>query len=378
MEQVKYRFYPNTSIKAIYKIKLIDKLLAFFLGSTLRDNREHVIKQITIVQLAHIGDLFLMLPAIKALKNVYSCEINLLVSSHNLSIARQLDFVDHVAAVDAPYFARGKKVSYWNFIKQLRRISSHLIFDVRGDLRNTFFIKLFTKHQLFAGYDVGGGGALLNIVFPYDHGAHITDLLEPLFKYLKVPLPDYTDYWTIDAIPCRMIQDEIFPENFLIVHLGVGAQARKWPITNFIKTIRDISSMLPVYVMGTSKDVTQQEHMLLENMPNVISCIGRYSLLESIYVVKQCSLFLGLDSGFTHIAALMKKKVVVLFSGTVNSQVWKPYSLYQDQISLVKRTVSCDWGTGCGRLECADNLCMKQIRPLEVISLIRKLLAKQA
>jgi heptosyltransferase-2 len=377
MEKVKYRFYPNTSSTAINKVKLIDKALDFVLGRRLKQAPKRPIRQITIVQFAHIGDLFLMLPAIKTLKSISNYQVHLVVSSQNFTIASQLDFVDQVSIADAPYFARGKKVSYWHFIKQLRQVSADLIFDVRGDLRNNIFIKLFTNHQLFAGYDVGGGGALLNVALPYEHEAHITGLINPLFDYLKLPLPDYSQFWSADLMPYKAVNSEVFPANFIIVHLGAGAQARRWPLSNFIKTIRHISAIIPVYVLGTVQDVSDEEHTVIKNIPNVISCIGRYSLLESIYVVKQCSLFLGLDSGFTHIAALLKKKVVVLFSGTVNSQVWKPFSFYQGQVSLVKKTVSCDWNTGCGKLECADNICMKQIKPLEVVGLLHKTLAMQ-
>ncbi|AYL95266.1 glycosyltransferase family 9 protein [Mucilaginibacter celer] len=373
MEQVKYRFYPGTSSKAINKIKLIDRILAFFFRRRLKALPQCPIQEITIVQLAHIGDLFLMLPAIKALKSVSNYKVNLLVNSQNLAIARQLDFIDHVTVADAPYFARGKTVSYLDFIRQLRKVSTHLIFDIRGDLRNIFFIKIFTRHRLFAGYNVGGGGPLLDLVFQYNHGAHITTLFNPLFNYLKIPLPDFAKHWVSDSMPYVAV-DEVFPPEFIVVHLGTGAQARKWPMANFIKTIRDISFIIPVYVLGTSQDITVQEHALLKTIPNVISCVGRYSITESVYIVKRSSLFLGLDSGFTHIAALLGRRVVVLFSGTVNSQVWSPFSVYKSQVTLIKKTVSCDWGTGCGKLECDDNICMKQIKPGEVVKILTQML----
>ncbi len=372
MKEIRYRFYPNTSSASLRKIKLIDKFLYFFKGKGNKTPDKTAIKEITIVQLAHIGDMILMLPAIKALKSISNYKIILLVSSQNYTIASKLNFIDDVIVADAPYFSRGKKVSYLKFIRQLLKIKTGLIYDVRGDLRNNFFIKFFVRKKLFAGYDVGGGGALLDVVLPFTHGGHVTNLFEPLFNYLGYPGIDITKYWKEDDLPYEEITGQTFQEDFLVVHLGTGAQARKWPVDNFIKTIELITGVIPVYVMGVPADLSAEQMDIISSMPNVVNGIGKYSMLQSVYIVKKCSLFLGLDSGFSHIASLLKKKIVVLFSGTVNKDVWKPFSFYKDQVILLNQKVECDWITGCGKLTCEDNICMKQITPAKVAGVIKE------
>ena len=224
---------------------------------------------------------------------------------------------------------------------------------------------------MFVGYNVGGGGALLDVVLPFTHGGHVTNLFEPLFKYLNFPETNISEYWNEADMPYDEITDLVFPEDFLVVHLGTGAQARKWPVDNFIKTIELVSGVIPVYVMGVPDDLSPEQMDILSSMPNVINCIGKYSMLQSIYIVKKCSLFLGLDSGFSHIASLLKKKIVVLFSGTVNKNVWKPFSFYKDQVILLNQKVECDWITGCGKLVCENNICMKLIAPIKVAEVIK-------
>jgi heptosyltransferase-2 len=370
MKEIRYRFGPDVSIGKIKKIKLIDRLLNFFLKRPANSLIVPTITEITIVQMAHIGDLILMLPALKKLKILTNYRINLVVSSQNFLIASKLKYIDSVMVADAPYFSRGKKVSYLNFIAQLRRIKSDLVFDVRGDLRNIFFIKLFARKKYFAGYNVGGGEALLDISLPYKHDEHITGLLEPLLDYLTVPDIDISYCWHQEDIPYDEIKDLDFPPNFLVVHLGTGASARKWPVEHFIKTIESLANITPVYVLGTYQDLSEEQLQTIIKIPNVVNCIGKFSILQSINILKKCSLFLGLDSGFSHIAAMLKKKVFVVFSGTVNKNVWKPYSFDKDQVVLINKTVACDLVTGCGKLVCADNICMKQVYPDRVISVL--------
>jgi heptosyltransferase-2 len=375
MKSIKYRFSPNVSKKKVGLIKLIDKGLNFIIPKP-ANKQIFLIETITITQLAHIGDLILLLPGLKKLKMLSNYKIKLVVSSQNFSMANKLNFVDEVIIADAPYFLRQKKGSYFKFISQLKKIKTDLIFDVRGDLRNNFFIKLFTNHKVFAGYNVAGGDALLDLVLPYPHGQHITGLLNSLFDYLKFPQIDFSVCWHEKDVPYDVVCDISFPENFMVVHLGAGAQSRRWDVENFLKIVKNLSQTISVYILGTPEDLSEQQLKQFDSMPNVTVCVGKYNILQSIYILKQSSVFLGLDSGFSHVAAMLKKKVFVLFSGTANKNVWRPYNFYENQVTLIKHDVECDCVTGCGKLICADNICMKHIYTLDVITAVKKHLNK--
>jgi heptosyltransferase II len=371
MNPTQYRFYPNVSSASVRRIKLIDSVLYFFKTKERAVLDIQAFKEITIVQFAHIGDMILILPAIKALKINSKYKINLLISSQNYAIASKLKFIDKTIIADAPYFSRNKKSSWLKYILQLRKIKTDLIYDVRGDLRNIFFIKLFVRKKIFAGYGVGGGGALLDVMLPYTHGGHVSNLPLPLFKFLNLPEIRISECWDEGDMPFEEINDVVFPDQFLAVHLGAGAQARKWPVENFIQVIKLASAEIPVYVMGVAADVTPNQMDAISSIPNVSNCIGKYSLLQAIFIIKKSTLFAGLDSGFTHIASLLKKRVIVLFSGTVNKNVWRPIEFYKDQITLLNEPVACDLVTGCGKLICEDNICMKRISPLKVAETIK-------
>lgn len=363
--------------RTVKMIKFIDSVLHFIMPSRKGSFPVSAVREITIVQLAHIGDLMLMLPALKTLKSISKYKINLLVGSQNYTIASKLKFIDQVFIADAPYFARGKKVSYVNFIRQLKKVSTDLIFDVRGDLRNNFFIKLFVKKRLFAGYEVGGGGSLLDIVLPFKKGGHVSALSTPLFNYLGFPNIDIYKYWQEENMPCEEISGLVLPNEFIVMHVGTGAQARKWPIENFIETIEIIAVDIPVYVLGVPQDLSAEQNDIISSLPNVFNCIGRYSILQSIYIVRKSTLFMGLDSGFSHIASLLKKKVIVVFSGTVDKGVWRPISFYEEQVTLLNEKVACDLVNGCGRLNCPDNICMKKIGPEKVVNAIKLFFANK-
>jgi len=379
MKEIEYRFYPDFSEKKIKVIKLADKLLYSF--SKLRSKKiidDTAIKEVTVVQFAHIGDFVLMLPALKKLKALSNYKINLIVNSQNFAIASKLKFIDSVTVADAPWFVRGGKGSYLNFIKQLREVNTDLIFDVRGDLRNNLFIKLFTTHKLFSGYDIGGGGALMDEVYTYVNGGHASGLIKPLFDHLKLRDIDVNEFWDADDVPCEVVTDHLFPELYMVMHLGAAAQSRRWPVNNFIETLKVVSKDITVYVLGTKQDATQEEIATLSLMPNVVNCVGKYNIPQSIYIVKKASLFMGLESGFSHIAGMLKVRSFILFSGTSNVNVWKPYSFSEGQLTLINQVVACDMVTGCGKNFCENNICLRNISPVRVSSLIQTHLQRNA
>ncbi|TWR28844.1 glycosyltransferase family 9 protein [Mucilaginibacter pallidiroseus] len=370
MKKITYRFSGNISANKLRFVRLVDKLLYIFF----KGPQKPEVKEITIVQFAHIGDLILMLPALKKLKVTSNYKVNLVVNSQNFAIASKLKFIDNVMVADAPWFARGKKGSYLKFIKQLRAIKTDLLFDIRGDLRNNLFIKFFTRKKVFAGYNVGGGEALLNEVFDFEHNGHSTDLIKPIFDYLRLPAIRFEDYWDENDVPNTPVTDIVLPDRYMVIHLGAGAQSRRWPVDNFIETLKIVARDIPVYVLGTADDATPAQAVTIASIPNVISCIGKYNILQSIYLVKKSVLFMGLESGFSHIAAMLRKKSVILFSGTSNINVWKPHSFYPGQVTLLKRVVQCDLVTGCGKFVCDDNICMKNIYPFEVSIVVNEIL----
>jgi heptosyltransferase-2 len=373
MKKIIYRFSPAVSAKKIKLIKAIDKLLYLFFPGP---QKTIIVTEITITQFAHIGDLILMLPALKTLKILTNYKIQLVVNSQNYKIASRIKYVDNVIVADAPWFSRGKKEGYLNFMRQLRNINTDLIFDVRGDLRNNLFIKLFTRNRFFAGYDVGGGQALLDKVFEFPHNKHASTLLEPLFDHLNLPHISFNECWTAQDVPFDIIDNVVFPDEFIVVHLGAGAQSRRWPVENFIDTIKQLANQMPVYVLGTKEDATLSQLQVINGISNVVNCVGVYSMLQSIYIVKICRVFVGLESGFSHIAGMLKKKCFILFSGTSNVDVWKPYSFYQGQLTLLKHVVECDLKYGCGKFICENNICLKHIYPTEVSFLVNEYLLR--
>ncbi|MBE9585883.1 glycosyltransferase family 9 protein [Mucilaginibacter sp. JRF] len=367
MKEVKYRFSPNISPKTIKVIKAIDAGLNLLYKSRAK---KVDVKEITVTQFAHIGDLLLTLPGLKRLKATSNLKVKLVVNSQNYAIAKRLNYIDEVYVADAPWFARGPQKSYWNFIKQLRKIKSDVIFDIRGDLRNNVFLKFFTRKKALVGYGVGGGGALLNEEFDFVYQGHASEFTTPIFKYLGLPESTNAAHWHEDDVPFDPLPDDNLPLNFVAVHLGAGAQSRRWTIPNFIQVIKGIALSTPVCVMGVAQDASPEELEIISSIPNVINLVGKYSLLQSISVVKRSTAFVGLESGFSHITGMLKKKAFVLFSGTSDINVWKPCSFYENQITLLQKRVPCDMGTGCGKFFCDDNICLKNIQPAEVIDLV--------
>jgi len=369
---IKYRFSPNVSCLKKVTIKFFDYVIPFLRKDRKKKFLTENFEEITIVQLAHIGDVVLTLPAIKALKIISNKRIKLVISSQCLLLVKELSFIDSIVLVDAPYFSRNSEKSYFKFIKQLRGINAEVLFDVRGDFRNILFIKLFTKTKFLIGFEVGGGGALLDKVLDYPFEKHISNVFNPLFSFLKIETGNLSLYWNEDILPWQSVPNVDIRSKYIVIHIGTGASARKWPIEKFKELIEVLAKDNLVYLLGSNNDISDVERDDIYKLPNVQYMVGKTSLLESIFIVKNSSYFIGLESGFTHIASLLGRTVFAIYSGTTDEVVWSPYSIHSNQVYLIKKSPPCSLLNGCGKLICGNNICMQNIKVDEILGLIRQ------
>jgi predicted lipopolysaccharide heptosyltransferase III len=95
------------------------------------------------------------------------------------------------------------------------------------------------------------------------------------------------------------------------------------------------------------------------------------SISELIWVIKQAKLFVGNDSGPTHLAAALNVPTVVLF-GSSDSQVWYPWKVTHQ---LVQNPFTCNPCPGYRCLVYAEPQCILSITAQQVKQAIERLLS---
>ncbi|MDD2773567.1 MAG: glycosyltransferase family 9 protein [Elusimicrobiales bacterium] len=354
---MKYRYTKARDRYAASVIDILGALYARLRGARTVSPAE--IRTVCFVQLAHIGDLVLTMPVLNAFKKNSGRKVHLAVNPENAQWARRLSFVDKVFVVEQPGLRRGGSCA-GGVRRQFADMEADLVFELRGDMRILPLLKLFSRHKYLAGYAAGGGGFLLDIVLPYPFGEHIMKTYQGLFGLFGIPEGDMQ--WDPQLLPCDPFDCGL--KDYVCLSVGSGTQAKDWGAENFAALAKMLAGRASVVLIGRLAPGQMREYESgLASCGNVRNLINKTTLLESAGVVKGARLFVGLDSGFTHVSALLGKKTVALYSGTNPAGVWDPVELFPGQISVIRKEHGCG---GCGKTYCHDNVCMRSITVEEV------------
>lgn len=362
MRVPKYRF-SNSKSRFVKVIKFID-----FIGYRIFNKDKNLsisdenFHSIALIQLGHIGDFVLLIPTIVKIRKSFKGKIILCVNPVNEGLAKMMPEIDEVIVNHHPSFYRGNKIPFLNVIKEFRAIKADLIFELRGDLRIIIFLYLFSKYKYLVGFEVGGLGFLLTNILDYPFKEHITKTYEKIFAILKI---NNSQEINIGKIFTDILQKNQKNQKSIVIAIGAGAPSRDWGDNNFVSLIRLLQQNTNNEISLIGK-IESSRLSLFENIEHIDNKLNKTSLIEAFKTIAKAQLFVGLESGMTHVASVMSVNTIAIYSDTTNLEEWKPLQNL-GTLDLIKSYVECG---GCGLLECQDNICMRKITVEEVFNKI--------
>jgi len=117
----------------------------------------------------------------------------------------------------------------------------------------------------------------------------------------------------------------IGPEaRYVVIHPGSGGVKKRWPLERFLETARLLrgDGLSGVFVMGEAETELQAE-LAGTNLPSSWSSISGLALKDLAGLLARSSLYLGNDSGVTHLAAACGAPTLAVFRND-SALVWKP------------------------------------------------------
>ena len=153
---------------------------------------------------------------------------------------------------------------------------------------------------------------------------HYCQPLESLAIYVPEPRPRFFPN-EADRESASQFLQRVGRERIVAVHPGSGSEKKNWPVEKFAALCRWLTDELAVQllvVQGEADDraVTDLRD-LLESRPVIVASGLRLPELGA--VLERCALFLGNDSGITHLAVAAGTPAVALF-GPVSLPIWEP------------------------------------------------------
>jgi ADP-heptose:LPS heptosyltransferase/SAM-dependent methyltransferase len=293
--------------------------------------RQRSIEKILISKLDHIGDFVLGLSAFGMIRNAFpSSEITLLCAPWNEPIAEKIGLFDRVVCLQLFSEVSGENTTV-RFDEDAFRSLGLNGFDLAIDFRDgceTRFLLDKVSATFRAGFAAHGVMHHMDLAFPSSsftlagagkvHHSTLQELLasavvakhreqEQIHKALMTVAKSGigTPVQRLDSGP------------IIGVNVGSGAATKNWPLRHFAVLCSWLiyEKQATVVLFGSNAQIGQSDE-LAGQLParNVLNLAGTISLTQFVSTVGSVDLYIGNDTGSTHIAAALDVPTVCLFS----------------------------------------------------------------
>ena len=235
-----------------------------------------------IVRPGAIGDFIVSLPALECLKTGY---LEVWTAGPNVPLARFADQARSIASTGLDLV--GVTDPPPGLIDQLRGFDS--------------IVSWYGANRAEFRQAVGGLPFTFFDALPKDASRHATDFY---LDQARTIAPCASD--GVPRIVC-----ERKPENFAVIHPFSGSARKNWPLAKFRALAARLERVMPVAWCAGPDDPPLPEAVRHENLYQ----LGCW--------LSQARLYIGNDSGITHLAAAVGTPVLALF-GPTDPAVWAP------------------------------------------------------
>lgn len=350
-------------------------------------------RNILIIKFFGIGSILLASPALRELKKKYkSAKITIFTLSANRELCKILNSIDGVISLEIGS-ALGFLKSFTKAIIDIRKrdfdVIINLEFITNFSALVTLMVTLFAKPKTIAGFTSPHKwrNSIHNINVCFDHTKHIAkvfakmihgltgEVFEPSFEAERAILKA-----KMDAEYMRELigsSDDLVRCNFFIclnINAGELCLLRRWPKEYFAKVVNELTKKenVAILLIGSKKDTEYVSDFkkILTPSPRIIDISGRTDFKKIIGLFAKCDLLITNDSGPLHLAETIGLPTISLFGpetphlyGPIN----KRHHVFYEDLHCSPCLTIYNSKTSLG---CADNLCLKAIKPERVLKTI--------
>ena len=111
----------------------------------------------------------------------------------------------------------------------------------------------------------------------------------------------------------------------VVLHVGSGGEWKCWPAEHFAGLARWLTAQGAQVILIQGPADERASHATCERLPpNIPAAVGRFENLENAAaLISRAALYVGNDSGITHLAAALGAPTVAVF-GPTDPMVWRP------------------------------------------------------
>ena len=276
--------------------------------------------KILVINLRFLGDVLLTTPLIRSLRLTYpNAKIDVLVYGNVVGMLEGNTDVSEL--IIAPQRASLK--SHWQMLKRLHRDYDLAITTQSGDRPflyalmasscrigvvppkpNTGWQKRFFLHKWLEYDDVNTHTLLQHL---------------KLLSLINVP-PCF------EVVPPKTGDSVKIDKPYIVLHPHPQWTYKQWTVEGWREIGRFLQGLgFKVVLTGSPAEVEMcYVSEIAKDLPDVLNLSGRLSLAQLSDVLKNAVLYIGVDTGITHLAAATGVPVIALY-GATNPVKWSPF-----------------------------------------------------
>ncbi len=272
--------------------------------------------RILVIRGGAIGDFILTLPALKALRDSHpQAHIEILGYKHIAAIAEHRFYADAVRSIEygplSSLFAKNlpPKTEIADYFASFDLVISYLYDPDR--IFATNLRKCGVENLIEGPSKIGPSAhACQQLARPIQElGISVADLRPRVFPSLE------------DRQFAEKFLHGLAPP-FLALHPGSGSKRKNWPLQNWIDLGNELSKRVSVIVVSGEADQTQVEELKRVYDRDRLRFAENLRLPHLAAILEQ-TVFIGHDSGISHLAAAVGAPSLLLF-GPTDPRIWAP------------------------------------------------------
>ena len=333
-------------------------------------------KRIVFIRLRSLGDTLLMTPALEAASTGGANQVAAVVEAPFDQVLRGNPAVDRI-------IVPGRRGDFWSRIKcvsEIRSFSPDLVFDLHGGTTSSI-MALLSGAQSRVGFAASRNSGKYNVKVPDSRSLwqkekihtvehQLSPLLHMGFSINEIPsLRISVDESLRDKMRSRLARLGI-NNDFVLIHPAAAFATKQWSVEGFASVAAELGKS----GIACAATAGPGQEKLLEDLASAagegLAVFPPGNLAEFTALASLCSLYLGNDTGPTHIAAALKKKIVVIF-GSSNHEVWYPWGT---DYRLLRSELECVPCPGYKCLHYPEPACIQSISVSQVMDAVQEML----
>jgi len=333
-------------------------------------------RNILIPSIVNLGDVLLATAAVSLLKKQYPrAKITMMVRPIAAEILQNHPLIDEVIVYD--YKSKDKPIGkILALVRTLRARKFDLSICFDRKLR-TSVLSLMAGIPVRVGIDhvVDNRRSLMTylytdvIIIPHDNVIHQVETYQAIIRKFTgchgsmVPV--------IGAIMPEHEQRArtllaILPKKGT-VRIGLCVKGtfalKNWPQQRFVETVEGLAAQYDAsfFIIGALEDKAYAAQVIAKTKTPIVNFCGQTGLMDLAALLHRTDLFITVDTGASHIGAVVGVPMVTIF-GCTSPKMWRPISDKALVISSNERCCPCNVGYNeCLKHRCMNNISVDQV-----------------